>query len=320
MKRCQEYMKALESERRKIQVFERELPLCLELVTQAIEGCRQQMCGTTTDYLSNGPVLEEFIPVKRNISADEDDHDGQEQSQLFDKPNIVSSKLDKSSSFKKEDWLRSAQLSIQAPDPLDLSPKKVPVVEVKRNGCGAFHPFKKEKCSGAAPATGTAKLSVDPTGDASSTAETGSGGGGGGDCGSKIEDKGQLNRKARRCWSPELHRRFLQALQQLGGAHGRRPSSTIHNNSQTPQFVVVGGLWVPPPEYATMATNSTPTSGDTNNSNGVYAPIASHPQPMVETSMSPNKSGSCEKDGGHSHDNSSSTSSSTHTTTASTEF
>lgn len=26
-------------------------------------------------------------------------------------------------------------------------------------------------------------------------------------------------RKARRCWSPELHRRFVSALQQLGGSH-----------------------------------------------------------------------------------------------------
>ena len=36
MQRCREYMEALETERRKIQVFERELPLCLELVTQGI--------------------------------------------------------------------------------------------------------------------------------------------------------------------------------------------------------------------------------------------------------------------------------------------
>lgn len=29
-------------------------------------------------------------------------------------------------------------------------------------------------------------------------------------------------RKTRRCWSPELHRRFVSALQQLGGAQGQR--------------------------------------------------------------------------------------------------
>lgn len=30
----------------------------------------------------------------------------------------------------------------------------------------------------------------------------------------------QNPRKQRRCWSPELHRRFVDALQQLGGAQG----------------------------------------------------------------------------------------------------
>ena len=30
----------------------------------------------------------------------------------------------------------------------------------------------------------------------------------------------QNSRKQRRCWSPELHRRFVDALQQLGGAQG----------------------------------------------------------------------------------------------------
>ncbi|KAK1425632.1 hypothetical protein QVD17_20987 [Tagetes erecta] len=359
MQRCREYVEALESERRKIQVFERELPLCLELVTQAIEGCRRQMSGTTTDYnngqsecseqtSTDGPVLEEFIPMKRTLSTDEHE---QEQQQLNDKPKIVSSKFDKlsSSSSKKSDWLRHAQLSIQTPDPLEISPKRVPVVEVKSNGSGAFHPFKKEKSSDQAPAVATAKLSATPPAEpaaaASSTAETGSGGGGDG---SKSEDKGQSNRKARRCWSPELHRRFLHALQQLGGAHvatpkqirelmkvdgltndevkshlqkyrlhTRRPSPTIHNNnnSQTPQFVVVGGIWMPPPEYTTMASTSTPTSGDTNNSKAVYAPVATHPP-----SMSLNKTNSGEKVDGHSHHDSPSTSSSTHTTTASPVF
>lgn len=30
----------------------------------------------------------------------------------------------------------------------------------------------------------------------------------------------QTSRKQRRCWSPELHRRFVNALQQLGGSQG----------------------------------------------------------------------------------------------------
>lgn len=36
VQRCHEYAEALEEEKRKIQVFQRELPLCLELVTQGL--------------------------------------------------------------------------------------------------------------------------------------------------------------------------------------------------------------------------------------------------------------------------------------------
>lgn len=36
MQRCLKYVESLEEEHRKIQVFQRELPLCLELVSQGI--------------------------------------------------------------------------------------------------------------------------------------------------------------------------------------------------------------------------------------------------------------------------------------------
>ncbi|WVZ09165.1 hypothetical protein V8G54_013695 [Vigna mungo] len=32
----------------------------------------------------------------------------------------------------------------------------------------------------------------------------------------------QSGRKQRRCWSPELHHRFVKALEELGGSQGRR--------------------------------------------------------------------------------------------------
>ncbi|KAL2532558.1 HTH myb-type domain-containing protein [Abeliophyllum distichum] len=47
--------------------------------------------------------------------------------------------------------------------------------------------------------------------------------------GSSSAANGQSNlrngqqRKQRRCWSPELHRRFVNALQQLGGAQAATP-------------------------------------------------------------------------------------------------
>ena len=58
---------------------------------------------------------------------------------------------------------------------------------------------------------------------------------GSGKKGSKGGEEGQSQaqapaRKPRRCWAPELHRRFLQALQQLGGSHGRCATRTEGSN------------------------------------------------------------------------------------------
>ncbi|KAL2519124.1 myb-like transcription factor family protein [Abeliophyllum distichum] len=340
MQRCQDYIKALEEERCKIQVFQRELPLCLELVTQAIETCKQQLSGTSTEYnlhgqsecseqtSTEGPVLEEFIPIKR-ISSNSDDEE-QQSKKPKNNINVKDSKNGSEKSSKKSDWLRSVQLWNQTPDPLpkEDSPRKVSVVEVKRDGSGgAFHPFKREKSvgiSGATTATvqGTMNRAA-PVAATSSSAETGGSIGGGIGESKKEEKEGQSQRKARRCWSPELHKRFIQALQQLGGSHvatpkqirelmkvdgltndevkshlqkyrlhTRRPSSSIHNNNnpQAPQFVVVGGIWVPPPEYAAMAANTTSGEGPVvaTTSNGIYAPIPALPPPAFqETSKSP---------------------------------
>ncbi|MFS8019077.1 putative transcription factor MYB-HB-like family [Helianthus anomalus] len=93
----------------------------------------------------------------------------------------------------------------------ELSPKKVPVVEVTRNGCGAFHSFRKEKRSDEAPAVRDVKLSAAPAVElaaaASSTTESGGNDGGGG---SKGEDKGQSNRKARQFATPKQIRELMK--------------------------------------------------------------------------------------------------------------
>ncbi|XP_010263063.1 PREDICTED: myb family transcription factor EFM-like isoform X2 [Nelumbo nucifera] len=344
--KCQTYMEALEEERRKIQVFRRELPLCLELVTQAIETCRQQL-ATTTEYFpgqsecseetsSEAPVLEEFIPLKRCFSSEEDEESNKPKNEdINEKPG------------KKADWLKSVQLWNQDPDPSlnqDLS-RKPSVIESKKGG-GAFHPFQRDDKL-TAPSITVIPSSAQTTAAISSTADTINGD-------NRGEDKSQSNRKPRRCWSPELHRRFLHALQQLGGSHAatpkqirelmkvdgltndevkshlqkyrlhtRRPSPAVQNNGspQPPQFVVVGGIWVPPHDYAA----ATETKGELNGVSGVtahptiYAPITAPSVPTVRSEqrqkLSPRSPlqaegrSSCKKDD-DTHSNSPSTSSS----------
>ena len=97
----------------------------------AIEACKKEISGgsTTTDYMqgqsecseqtsSDGPVLEEFIPIKRSSNcSEEDDEQESHKSKDLDsnsKENKAASAADK----KKSDWLRSVQLwnNNQSPD------------------------------------------------------------------------------------------------------------------------------------------------------------------------------------------------------------
>ncbi|XP_039051764.1 transcription factor HHO2-like isoform X1 [Hibiscus syriacus] len=365
IRRGHEYAEALEEERRKIQVFQRELPLCLELVTQAIEACKKEISGgsTTTDYMqgqsdcseqttSDVPVLEEFIPIKKSSDCSEEDD---EQESDKSKEKNVPAAVDHE---RKSDWLRSVQLwnnnNNQSPDlPLNEDAgNNGSGVEVKENG-GAFQPFQREKVvvkSVQPSAVGKANASATST----STTESKSRGEGGeannGNSSKKDEKEGQTQRKTRRCWSPELHRRFLHALHQLGGSHAatpkqirelmkvdgltndevkshlqkyrlhtRRPSPSVQHsaNPQAPQFVVVGGIWVPPPEYSTMtATTSTKTATDAPSS-GIYTPVATLAtvaQPCG-TSVQRHQQSHSEERGSHSEGRVHSTSSSTHATT-----
>ncbi|KAJ6795922.1 myb family transcription factor EFM-like [Iris pallida] len=205
----------------------------------------------------------------------------------------------------KPDWLRSVQLWKEPDQPRGDVLRKPIAVSVKRVGAGgAFHPFEREN---------NVKGPVVVAAPASSTTETNGG--------EEKEKEGQSSqRKARRCWSSELHRRFLNALNQLGGSHAatpkqirdlmkvdaltndeikshlqkyrlhtRRPNSSS-NSAQTPQIVLVGGLWMPPPEYSAAAAAAQPMSEAAGVPlNGVYAPVAALPSELGSEHLQKNK-------------------------------
>ncbi|WVZ56247.1 hypothetical protein U9M48_006809 [Paspalum notatum var. saurae] len=341
-RRCHEYLLALEEERRKIQVFQRELPLCLDLVTQTIEAMRSHMdsvvdgCDEET-VSDHGPVLEEFMPLKPSLSlssSDSEEHETAAHEATTTTTDGVEKKKEEAAAETQDrrlllpppeakkampDWLQSVQLWSPKPQQQPPSPEKPhqevlphkPVALNATRAWGAFQPFEKvakraeppasssttaaassavvgDSCDVGATDTDTAERSDDGK-ETSKHAASDKGKGG-----SKDKEAGQSseapNRKPRRCWAPELHRRFLKALQQLGGSHvatpkqirelmkvegltndevkshlqkyrlhTRRPNSTTVQSRSTsatppvPQFVVVGGIWMPPPEYAAMA-------------------------------------------------------------------
>lgn len=353
-----EYIEALEEERRKIQVFPKELPLSLELVTQAIETCRQQLSGTVAEYnlngqsecseqtsMGEGPVFEEFIPLKKRVSQDSVEQEDEDHDEDEDEDDEQHSHSPKNTDRKKSDWLRSVQLWNPNPPPTKEDvPRKTNVVEVKRS-CGAFQPFHREEKSGVANANASTNGKAPSSPPVPATSSTGPV-----RVESKREEKSQTQRKPRRCWSQELHKRFLHALQQLGGADSATPKqireqmkvdgltndevkshlqkfrlhtrrSPIHNNggSHGAPLFLVGNIFVQPPEYGT----STASGGELTTvtpPTGIYAPVATHPPPiMKQLDVSQHSQSHSEERANHSvHSNSPASSSSTHTITATT--
>ncbi|KAK1356306.1 hypothetical protein POM88_049562 [Heracleum sosnowskyi] len=58
--------------------------------------------------------------------------------------------------------------------------------------------------------------------------------------GTSSSDSAVTERKQRRCWSPDLHRRFVNALQQLGGPHGKILVILYFSN----KFLVQNNEWI----------------------------------------------------------------------------
>ncbi|OIV97194.1 hypothetical protein TanjilG_28945 [Lupinus angustifolius] len=318
--KLEEFLSRLEEERLKIDAFKRELPLCMQLLTNAVEASKQQLHTIRTNHQVTRPIMEDFIPIKQSNSEENTD----KASNMFD---------------NKANWMTSAQLWSQTSEGItkpqstitptkesydigfmSMNPK-LALHNKHRNG-GAFIPFSKElnPCP-----LGSSALRDVPELALVSTAEKDleeknceevetcykrenleKGGNDGGVIdqgkGAEVACEGQTtnvatNRKARRCWSPDLHRRFVNALQMLGGSqvatpkqirelmkvdgltndevkshlqkyrlHTRRPGPSLQTGAPAPQLVVLGGIWVPP-EYASAAAASAHTGAPT-----VYGP------------------------------------------------
>lgn len=104
----------------------------------AIGACKQQLSATAVaECKDNGngqsecseqtstegtPVLEEFIPMKRPSTSEDDEDEEEEQhshkqTKMDKESNWSKEKSSSADSKRKSDWLKSAQLWNQTPDP-----------------------------------------------------------------------------------------------------------------------------------------------------------------------------------------------------------
>ncbi|KAK6916486.1 SANT/Myb domain [Dillenia turbinata] len=213
-------VKRLEDEMRKIDAFKRELPLCMLLLNDAIQALKEESMNSRGSNAQ--PVLEEFIPLKGDSDNDDGDGGGKEKD-----------------SKDKRNWMSSVQLWSS-----DAKPKSAPEIKEackSRTEARAFMPFQfpatalrmedkvvhglslltpatnkpsrlelgQNLCTKAS-ANARTGVSVSPT--ASSVQSN-----------LRMAPQQPTSRKQRRCWSPELHRQFVNALQQLGGSEAATP-------------------------------------------------------------------------------------------------
>ncbi|KAL6963954.1 hypothetical protein U1Q18_034960 [Sarracenia purpurea var. burkii] len=313
--RLDDFVKRLEEEMRKIDAFKRELPLCMLLLNDAIVTLKDESTRCKTRNVE--PILEEFIPLKKNCEEDEKS-EVEEENDTKDKMNWMSSvQLWNTDDYKNIDSeydqkQDSVEQLIQGFGEEDRCLDDPFQSGKNRTGLKESIPFK--SCS-FFPDAATRKedrmelpvsgLSLLTHGIKNPRTQVGSN-----DLSSKFTENSagehsshlnlwtrtqqsqfQSSRKQRRCWLPELHRRFVKALQQLGGSqvatpkqirelmkvdgltndevkshlqkyrlHTRRlPAATA--TPADPSMVILGGLWMPKDQYGESSKQSSSQSG-----------------------------------------------------------
>ncbi|CAK7339407.1 unnamed protein product [Dovyalis caffra] len=206
-----DYVKRLEDERRKIDAFKRELPLCMLLLNEAIVRLKEEamQCQESND----------LAPLKGNSNEDGNDKKNWMSSvQLWNNNNNIN--LDRSEQDSKSEPKQKSE------EDDDRSTCENPIqLGNHSNKGGAFVPFKAlssfeeskrmEEKEVVSQATGLSLMTSAPELSSCNLIPKSN------NCSNqmKVQSKSQQQayRKQRRCWSPELHRRFVDALQQLGG-------------------------------------------------------------------------------------------------------
>ncbi|CAJ1962934.1 unnamed protein product [Sphenostylis stenocarpa] len=220
----EDFLNRLELELDKIQAFQRELPLCMFLLNDAISALKAELEKCRT-YKSE-PVLEEFIPLKKEY---QEKKVSEKEKECRDNNNWTSSfqLWNTDEAYKRDNAYRLDQKQNKSNEEERQSVAKDYFQYAgNRNVERGFvmplstYLLTKEECDVNELSLQTPETAV------RSKRER---------CGSRITScrvvssisshllQPQSGRKQRRCWSPELHHRFVKALEELGGSQAATP-------------------------------------------------------------------------------------------------
>lgn len=247
LSKLNDYINSLEDEIRKIDVFKRELPLCMLIMKDAIESLKEESMKCKGKIVE--PILEEFIPLKKDCNEEEEsnnevDGNGGKEDDSRDKKNWMSSvQLWNSEDVSTSDYTNNhkhnskveskkkegdVNRSVIMEDPIREGRAFMPfkgypgypaIVAVRKedkelpvHGLSLVTPvFKKSREESSSTHSKLSCSRVDVQTNLKSGPHL------------ALQQHQQITRKQRRCWSPELHRRFVSALQQLGGTIAATP-------------------------------------------------------------------------------------------------
>ncbi|KAI5080660.1 hypothetical protein GOP47_0003843 [Adiantum capillus-veneris] len=254
------YLRLLEEERRKIEAFKRELPICMGLLSSEIEASRTQLCDCKRDdyccevdksasaesiTTSSFPLCKaDFIVSDILNSIREEPNQCESMSGDEAQPHSYWSRGGKNTTVCQEEVLQMANslYKTRATGSCEEDSHAYSKTLGTRPG-GAFVPFLRDKkrrltdeaaettspppqtdhedtCHNPNMSTSTGFTGIEgasyqhfdePFPSASTLANNGT------------SNQTSPHRKPRRCWSAELHRKFVNALKQLGGSEVATP-------------------------------------------------------------------------------------------------
>lgn len=223
--RFRDCVRSLEAEKAKMEVFRRELPISVHLVTDVIEWLKEELAQhrrqpPPVDLFA--PAADAAAPAPPQPPAAPPNDDG-----------AAVKAEDEADANDKRSWMSSAQLwSCGSHD--DSTANTNAVAAAHNKVSTAFMPTlsslptlvrSPDDAAGkpAAMPVPDLSLSSPPSAAAARSATSSAVTDAAGAQRQHQQQQTAQQRKARRCWSPELHRRFVAALQRLGGAQVATP-------------------------------------------------------------------------------------------------
>ncbi|WVZ60670.1 hypothetical protein U9M48_010661 [Paspalum notatum var. saurae] len=265
-------IRSLEEERRKIEMFRRDLPLCARLVADVIEELKEEAAkrgGDAEPRPDDGDKRKWMSTAQLWVDSDAK---SEEESEKVQQSEINSPEPKLFGVTPAPTPIRAVAMVPPMAAPPPMVPPPAVYFKGEDSGAGTValslqHPAKTQPSPPPPPpmASDDHRRSDAAARFAATVPPSGSGL-------SLHAQTQQQPRKARRCWSPELHRQFVTALHQLGGPQVATPKQIrevmrvegltndevkshlqkyrLHNRRSpgaapvSQPIMVVGGLWV----------------------------------------------------------------------------